>query len=175
MPATSRRELLQLAAISAVCGCARSAPASRSIPLAATELPMRTRPLISLRLSTAPTEVLGPGPLGLRVVYPIRGGTFEGERLRGTVLPGGNDWTVQRPDGVLELDLRATLETDDQALIYLTFAGLRDDQAPGGPYFRTTPRFETAAPRYLFLNRLLAVGTARLERDGPVHVIEEVL
>ena len=136
---------------------------------------MRTRPLISLRLLTSPTVVLGPGPLGQRSIFPIRGGSFEGDRLRGSVLPGGNDWTVQRADGVLELDLRATLETDDHALIFLTFTGLRDDAAPGGPYFRTLPRFETAEPRYAFLNKLLAVGSARLGPEGPVHVIEEVL
>jgi len=35
--------------------------------------------------------------------------------------------------------------------------------------------FETAAPRYTFLNRLLAVGTAEIGADGPVHLIEEIL
>ena len=42
-------------------------------------------------------------------------------------------------------------------------------------YFRTVPRFETAAPRYVFLNRLLAVGTAEIRAEGPVHLIEEIL
>jgi len=65
--------------------------------------------------------------------------------------------------------------TDDDALIHMTFEGIRDDQAPRAPYFRTLPRFETAEPKYLFLNRLLAVGTGEILADGPVHVIEEVL
>jgi hypothetical protein len=30
-------------------------------------------------------------------------------------LPGGGDWLLLRADGVLELDLRITLETDDHA------------------------------------------------------------
>ncbi len=82
---------------------------------------------------------------------------------------------LQRSDGVLELDLRITLETEDGVLIYMTFEGIRDDAAPGTPYFRTLPRFETAEPRYAFLNRLLAVGKGQIGPDGPVHVIEEIL
>ena len=135
---------------------------------------MRSRPLMTLRLNTAPTQNTGAGPHGTRVTYPIVGGSFEGNRLRGKVL-GGDDCTVKRSDGVIELDLRVTMETDDRALIHMTFEGLRDDGAPGAPYFRTLPRFETAEPKYSFLNRLLAVGTAEIRADGPVHVIEEIL
>src|SRR5262245_8857188 len=135
---------------------------------------MRSRPLMTLRLTTARTQNIGAGPHGARVTFPITGGSFEGERLRGKVLTGGGGWTVKRPDGIFELDLRVTLETDDGALIHLTFDGIRDDEIPGAPYFRTVPRFETADPRYSFLNRLLAVGTGESRTDGPVHVIEEL-
>ena len=58
------------------------------------------------------------------------------------------------------------------ALIYMTFSGLRDD---AHRYFRTLPRFETAASKYEFLNRLLAVGIGEIHADGPVHIIEEIL
>ena len=136
---------------------------------------MRWRPLMTLRLSTAPTQYLGAGPHGTRVTFPIAGGTFEGDRLRGKVLPGGDDWTTKRPDGVVELDLRITLETDDGALIYMTFEGIRDDGAPGAPYFRTAPRFETGNPRYAFLNRLLAVSSGDRRPEGPIYTIHEIL
>ena len=56
---------------------------------------MRSRPLMTLRLNTAPTQNVGAGPHGTRVTFPIIGGSFEGDRLRGKVLPGGDDWTVQ--------------------------------------------------------------------------------
>ena len=138
-------------------------------------LPLRTRPLMTLRLSTTPVQNIGATPSGTRVTYPITGGSFEGERLRGEVLAAGDDWTIRRADGVVELDLRITLQTDDGALIHMTFEGIRDDDAQAGPYFRTLPRFETAAPKYSYLNRLLAVGTAEIHADGPVHVIEELL
>ena len=136
---------------------------------------MRSRPLMTLRLTTAPTQVIGAEPRGTRVTFPITGGSFEGAGLRGVVLPGGDDWTVKRSDGVMELDLRITLKTDDGALIHMTFEGIRDEGAPGRPYFRTLPRFETAAPTYAFLNRLLAVGTGQIGADGPVHLIEELI
>jgi hypothetical protein len=136
---------------------------------------MRSRPLMTLRLNLAPTQEIGAGPHGTRVTYPVIGGSFEGERLRGMVLPGGDDWTIARPDNVVELDLRVTLETDDSALIFMVFEGIRDDHAPGGAYFRTTPRFETAKPKYAFLNTLLAVGRAEIRDEGPVHIIEELL
>jgi hypothetical protein len=74
---------------------------------------MRSRPLITLRLNTAPIQNIGATPHGARVTFPITGGFFEGERLRGKVLLGGDDWTVKRSDGAIELDLRVTLETDD--------------------------------------------------------------
>jgi len=133
---------------------------------------MNSRPLMTLRLDTATTQNLGETPQGKRVTYPIVGGVFDGERLRGKVLSGGSDWTLLRPDGAMELDLRATLETEDGALVHMTFTGIRDD---AHAYFRTLPRFETAAPRYAFLNRLLAVGTGEIRADGPVHLIEEIL
>ena len=133
---------------------------------------MNTRPLIVLRLKTAATQDVGSTPRGLLFIFPIIGGSFEGDRLRGNVLAGGADWATATADGAFELDLRATLETDDGALIHLTFTGVRDDARQ---YLRTLPRFETAAPQYDFLNRLLAVGIGEIRPDGPVHVIEELL
>jgi hypothetical protein len=125
-----------------------------------------------LRLETSPTEEIGATPNGRLSIFPITGGSFEGERLRGTVLAGGGDWVTAKAGGSLELDARVTLQTDDGALIHMTFTGVRDDASH---YFRTLPRFETAAPKYAFLNRLLAVGTGEIRPDGPVHVIEEIL
>jgi hypothetical protein len=72
----------------------------------------------------------------------------------------------------VELDLWVTLATEDGALIHMTFTGVRD---VANDYFRTLPRFETAAPKYAFLNRLLAVGIGEIRPDGPIHTIEEIL
>jgi hypothetical protein len=134
-------------------------------------LEITSRPLMLLRLETAPTEEVGRTPHGTLSIFPIVGGSFEGDRLRGKVLSGA-DWVTANAEGFLELDARVTLETDDGSLIHLAFSGVRDD---ANRYFRTLPRFETAAPKYAFLNKLLAVGTGEFRPDGPVHVIEEIL
>jgi hypothetical protein len=135
-------------------------------------LPIDFRPLMVLRLATSATQDIGPTPHGTLSIFPVTGGSFEGERLRGKVLAGGGDRVTAHGDGTFSLDLRATLETDDGGLIHMTFSGVRDD---ANHYFRTVPRFETAAPKYAFLNRLVAVGIGEMRLDGPVHVIEEIL
>ena len=78
---------------------------------------MTSRPLMRLRLVTAPIQDVGLVPLGRLTIFPVVGGTFDGERLRGTGLPGGGDWVAATPGGTFELDLRVTLEADDGALI----------------------------------------------------------
>jgi Protein of unknown function (DUF3237) len=135
-------------------------------------LPINSRPLMVLRLATSATEEIGSTPRGTLTIYPVTGGSFEGERLRGKVLAGGGDWVTAHGNGTFTLDLRVTLETDDDSLIHMTFTGVRDD---ANHYFRTVPRFETAAPKYAFLNCLLAVGIGEIRPEGPVQVIEEIL
>jgi Protein of unknown function (DUF3237) len=149
---------------------------------------MTTRFLMSLRVALGAPQKIGAGPHGNRVIVPIIGGAFEGPRLRGAVLPGGGDWTVMRADGVLELDLRITLKTDDDALVHMTSFGLRhgppevlaalargETVDPSSYYFRTTPRFETSAPAYGYLNRVLAVASGDRRADGPIYTIDEIV
>src|SRR4030081_394644 len=117
--------------------------------------PMNSRLLMTLQVVVPPPQRLGAVPHGTRVIAPITGGTFDGPRLRGRVLPGGGDWTLLRSDAVLELDLRITLETDDGALISMTSFGLRHGPPevlaalargeavdPPTYYLRSAPRFD---------------------------------
>jgi hypothetical protein len=149
---------------------------------------MESRLLMTLQVAVGGGQKIGPVPHGTRTTVPIGGGNFEGPRLRGKVLPGGGDWTLLRGDGVLELDLRLTLETDDGALIHMTSFGLRHGPPevlaaiargervdPSTYYFRTTPRFETAHAKYAFLNRLLAVSSGDRRAEGPIYSIDEIL
>ena len=149
---------------------------------------MNSRLLMTVRIAAAPAQKLGAVPHGVRSIVPVAGGVFEGPRLRGQVLPGGGDWLLLRSDGVLELDLRITLETDDHALIYMTFQGMRhgppDAMAalgrgevvdPASYYFRTLPRFEASTEKYTFLNRIITVGVGETRPDGAVHRIYEIL
>src|SRR5438876_11920418 len=90
---------------------------------------MESRLLMTLQVEVKDVQKIGAVPHGTRVTAPITSGHFEGPRLRGKVLPGGGDWTLIRADGVLELDLPLTLQTDDGALIHITSKRIRD----GGP------------------------------------------
>src|SRR5207244_1759752 len=65
----------------------------------------------------------GDGPLGRRILFGAAGGTFEGPRLRGEVMPGGGDWALFRADGAMSLDVRLTLRTHDDALVHMTYGG----------------------------------------------------
>ncbi|MFT3926997.1 MAG: DUF3237 domain-containing protein [Myxococcales bacterium] len=154
----------------------------------AEEASMDFRPLMTMRVTVGEPQVIGAVPLGKRTVAPVTQGSFEGPRLRGKVLTGSSDWTLLRSDGVLELDLRLTLETDDGALIYLSSFGYRhgppeviaalargERVAPEAYYFRTTPRFETGHEKYAFLNKLLAVASGERLPSGPIYSIFEML
>ena len=147
---------------------------------------MNSQLLATLEVHVATPHKIGAVGHGTRAIAPVTGGAFEGPRLRGKVL-GGEDWTLLRADGVLELDLRLALETDDGALIAMTSFGLRHGPPdvlaaiargervdPSAYYFRTTPRFETAAPAYAFLNKLLAVATGDRRATGPIYSIYEI-
>ena len=149
---------------------------------------MDSRLLMTLQVVVGSPQKIGAVPHGTRVTVPIASGHFEGPRLRGTVLPGGGDWTLRRGDDVLELDLRVTLETDDGALIHMASFGLRhgppatiaalargETVDPSTYYFRTTIRFATAHPKYDFLNRLLAVSSGDRRAEGPIYTIDEIL
>ena len=109
-------------------------------------------------------------PLGERRFIPIIGGSFIGERLSGEILPGGADWQLVRPDGSAFLHARYTLRTKDNAFIYIENQGIRwanpdvleqlargDIVDPSKYYFRTTPRFETGAEKYLWLNNIISI------------------
>src|SRR5438067_11204337 len=109
---------------------------------------MDSRLLMTLQVAVVGVQKIGAVPHGTRVTAPIASGHFEGPRLRGKVLAGGGDWTLLRGDGVLELDLRLTLETDDGALIHMTSVGLRHGPPAGTAALPTGARVEPADPYF---------------------------
>lgn len=110
--------------------------------------------------------VVGTTPHGLRRVIPITGGTVEGLRLAGRILPGGADFQNIRDDGLAELHARYVIEASSGALVYVENTGIRhgpreaierlnrgETVDPALIYFRTVPRFETASPALAWLTR----------------------
>jgi hypothetical protein len=150
---------------------------------------LRSRPLFTLRMGLHPTQDLGDTPLGRRRIIAVRDGTFEGARLRGVVLPEGSaDWLLLRADGSFQQDARLTLRTDDDALITMSYRGVRHAAADVSArlargetvdasqyYLRTAPFFETGAGRYAWLNTIVAVGVGERLADGVAYEVFEVL
>lgn len=114
---------------------------------------------------------IGETHAGIRRVIPITGGTFEGPKIKGVVLPGGADWNLSRPDGTGEAWARYTLQADDGTLISVLNQGksyqkpqkeLEKDQKGSDPdhdfYIYTTPSFEVAGEKYSWLNHHMFVG-----------------
>ena len=124
-------------------------------------------------------QVIGATPMGTWQIFIVKGGTVEGPRIKGKLLPGGVDWALVRTDGAVQLDVRATLQTEDGALIYGTYGGLivaepaifgrllRAEDVPLDEYyFYINPMFQTGAPQYSWLNRLVAVGRGKAVPGG---------
>jgi Protein of unknown function (DUF3237) len=150
---------------------------------------LRSRPLFSIRMTLHPMHELGQTPMGRRRIVPVREGTFEGDRLRGTVrTDAGGDWLLLRADGTYQMDVRLTLETHDGALVLMCYRGVRHasedvaariargEAVPASEYYlRSTPFFETADPRYTWLNNLVAVGVGDRRPDGVSYEVYEIL
>jgi hypothetical protein len=145
------------------------------------------RLLYTSSVEVGPPVIVGDTPYGERRIIPIQGGSFEGAKLSGKVLPGGADWQFIRPDGVAELEARYTLQTDDGALIYVLNRGIRSGSKevmtrlargekvhPSEYYFRTRPIFETGAAKYQWLHRLVTVATGERLSDEVIITVYEV-
>jgi hypothetical protein len=141
-----------------------------------------TRPLFVMRLDVRPLQIIGATPSAYRRVGVVPNGVFEGEHLSGEVLDGGVDWQTVRSDGSVTLDVRLVLKTFDDALIGMTYRGIRhgapdviarlengETVDPGDYYFRVASLFETAATQYAWLNNVVAIGTGHRRADGRVY------
>lgn len=144
---------------------------------------MKIRPLCKLRATVAPPHVSSNAPYGDRRFIPVTGGNFKGDRLSGKIL-AGCDCQLVRHDGVAELNVRVTLETDDGVIILMRGRGMRHqpaevlariasgEQVPASEYyFREVMFFEAPEGHYDWLNRLIAIGEG--ER-GPDFVLIDV-
>jgi hypothetical protein len=133
-------------------------------------------------------EVIGPVSDDLKINFYVTGGTVMGAKVSGKLRAVGGDWLTLRRDGIAILDVRATIETTDNALIYATYPGIIDFgengyqnflegiRPPSGIAIRISPRFQTSHPAYLWLNRLhcIGLGQAFLERSEVAYDVYAV-
>lgn len=150
---------------------------------------LRSRHLFDISIELHPIQTLGKTPAGERRIIPVSGGSFTGERLQGEILPhAGSDLLLTRADGSYQQDVRLGLRTDDDALILMTYRGIRHSSPevaariasgesvdPSDYYLRTAPFFETAAPNYAWINNILAIGIGERTPTGATYHVFEIL
>jgi hypothetical protein len=166
------------------------APSTTNVPtrsLSMTEL--KSRHLFTITMKLPPILELGDTPAGNRRVFTVSGGEFNGDRLRGEVLPqASSDLLLVRADGSFQQDVRLLLRTNDGALILMTYRGVRNASAevsariargervaPSDYYLRTAPFFETSSSTYAWLNKMVSIGMGERQPDGVTYEVFEIL
>ncbi len=81
---------------------------------------------------------LGKTPYGLRDVFVFQEGTVSGQKLNGSVMPGGLDFQLKFSNGGMEVEEIFVLRTSDGKYIYLRSAGTAADPSD----IRMVPDFE---------------------------------
>jgi len=149
---------------------------------------LRYQRLFVFQIDVKRPTIIGPTPGHDRRIGEIVGGRFEGERLRGRILSGGSDWQSLRADGATTLNVRLVMETDDGALIGMTYLGIRhgpkevldriargESVNPSEYYMRATPYYETASEKYGWLNRAVSVAYGHRVAGGAIYQVFEIL
>jgi hypothetical protein len=136
-----------------------------------------------IRMELGIRQKIGELPSGsVRGFVSAAGGTVEGPRLNGRVVPNsGGDWALYRPDNTVQFSARYMLEADDGTQIYMQNTGYRhalpevakkmealEPVDPSQYYFRITPTFETPVGKHDWLTRHLIIGTADRRADHSI-------
>jgi hypothetical protein len=150
---------------------------------------LKSTHLFTITIELHPTIEMGDTPAGKRRVFAVSGGVFAGDRIRGTMMPLiGSDILLVRADGSAQQDVRMLLKTDDGVLVLMTYRGVRHasdevnariargERVSGSDYYlRTAPFYETASPKYSWINKIVSVGVGERRGDSVVYEVFEVL
>jgi len=131
-------------------------------------------PMAQVRCEVGALVSLGAAKYGERRYVPLLGGTVDGPELNGTIVEGGGDWQVNRADGVLDIAAHYVIRAQDGGLIEVQSDGMRHgpaevlarlargDAVARDEYFvRTLMRFQTGAPQWLHLNKVMALAVGQ--------------
>ena len=136
----------------------------------------------TISAAIGPPVSAGRHAQGERLHIPILSGRVEGPRLQGTILPGGSDWPLIRPDGTSEISASYTIRADDGTLIFVqnqglrvsspeVLARLRQGQPVGASeyYFFAAPRFDAPeGPHHWLRNTIFVASLA--PRPGGITI-----
>ena len=131
----------------------------------------KTEHLFDAKVKIANMIMVGESKRGTRRVIPITGGTFEGSKIKGEVLPGGEDWQLVRPDGDTELQARYLIKTNDGIVIQIINNVLMHSSPGKEMYIKSVIDME--APNnstYDYLNHAIFLGTLTMPKLNPGEV-----
>ena len=126
---------------------------------------------------------LGDTTQGRRRIVPLTGGTFTGPELNGTLVPGASaDWQTVLPEGTALGDVRYTLRTDRDDLLYVQSRGVRhgspevlarlahgEDVDASEYTFRTSSQIESGAPDLDWVNKGVFIGVGGRQTGGVIY------
>ncbi len=118
---------------------------------------------LELKVKLGQAYGVGETANGNRFIIPITGGTFEGPKIKGEVLPGGADYQMQ---GKNHTDIEAIycIRTDDGVNIHIRNKGII-----AGNYFYCSPKFEAPLnSKYAWLNDAIFVCRPSGFMDGGI-------
>ncbi|NIB43387.1 DUF3237 domain-containing protein [Pseudomaricurvus alkylphenolicus] len=166
-----RTALMGMAGALGSAGLARATPSSSNTGKGNSHR-IEAEQVLQIHVQLGETEDMGSGADGHRINYPIIGGHFQGQGLKGVVVPGGADMSVERNDGVTLIEALYRLRTDDNQVIIIHNPGvwrpnqsglqkLKNGQAllEEDYYCLTTPSFKTPPGKYNWLTQSIFVGT----------------
>ena len=131
------------------------------------------RPLCHVTYQLAEPITVSAGPTGSRTIGEITEARWEGERLRASLKGrAAADWAYVEPSGRVLVDARVTLETDDGAIIYVSYTG-RMDVNTAAVY--SAMFFETGDERYEWLTRILGVAKGAFFGESLQYEVFEVV
>jgi hypothetical protein len=144
---------------------------------------VQTEYLMSLHANLNPPQAVDQS---LLIVNVPAGGWVDGARIKGKLLGPSGDWLRVMPSGVLRLDVRATIQTDDNELIYVSYNGViqcskeqsdrlnaGEELKAGDCHFITAPTFETKSEKYGWINSVQAVGKM-VSLKGGDHITYDI-
>jgi len=137
------------------------------------EAAIKTEFVFEIRAKIAQAIPLGETKDGKRQAIPITGGNFSGTDIKGEIIPGGADYQLVRPDGIIEVNAIYMIKTDDGAVINVENRGIID---PAGekPYIRTAPKFTAPVGPYDWLNKHLFLSSIHIDPEQPGYVFIRV-
>jgi hypothetical protein len=136
--------------------------------------------LMTMRASLDPPQIAD----GNLLIVNVPSGSVEGPRIKGKIIAPSADWLRLLPGGVLRLDVRATIQTDDGEMIFTSYNGIRscpkevqerfvkgEVLKPDECYFVTAPTFQTKSEKYGWLNSIQAIGKMVEQKRGEASYV----